>query len=67
MCITCPYSLPTTAGEWVKCKKVLVKPTEEKKFLEMNDFLVDSSAPMTIVVQLDIEIEGIQLYWYNYN
>ena len=46
------------AGEWVKCKKALVRPTEEKKFLEVNDFLVDGSAPMTIVVQLDIEIEG---------
>lgn len=45
-------------GVWTKCNDMWVGPTESDKFLEAKDFLVDSAAPMSLVVRVAIEIGG---------
>ncbi len=43
----------------MKCDEVFVRPKEDKNWLEVRDFLVDATAPTTLIVRLDIKITGM--------
>ena len=45
-------------GKWTKCEDMWVGPKETDKFFETKDFLVDSAAPMSLVVRVAIGIDG---------
>lgn len=48
-------------GEWTKCDEVYVGLKGQRDFMESTHFLIDTAAPLSLLVRLVIKIDGQHL------